>query len=553
MKNAFRILILLIISFIFIHEAQCRENVVSLYNEIPKKFLRYKYMINKQNGEWRVKTKNRRGHGQTLKLEVDLNKGVVKFPQDLIEHTGITTSIYLHYGANKSVLILVITDEIMGGSGKRKQFVNFCLKKNRIWYNASSVLNLIHRSFFKKGYNFYKFIHNAEIKNMLYRQITPLSGESKKIKVELKMSYFNLSYYKNEMLKNTVADMQKNINYSYIVRWSRKKTRFIIINKHKSQYTGNTGSSSAYNGKRGNLFTTINSGKAHSSAVYSCVFSPSGKYVVTASRDKTVKKWRLANSKNVLVLKIKAHNRDVNSVNFSPHAKYLVTASDDSTVKIWHAKSGKLVKTLRGHKGVVYYAKFSPLGKIIASAGQDKTVKIWNSSSGRLIKVLRGHWGKITGLSFSKNGKYLATSSADKTVKVRNTANWRLIHTFKAHKSRAGFVDFYKNGYKLVSSGWDKRVIVYDVLRKKVISAFRAHKGKVYTCAFHPNGRYVCSSGADGEIILWDYKSKIGYTAGKHKTAVLNVNFSQDGKYIISADRSGYVKIWKIKRNENEY
>ena len=64
---------------------------------------------------------------------------------------------------------------------------------------------------------------------------------------------------------------------------------------------------------------------------------------------------------------------------FSPDSRYLVTASKDSTLKIWEVLTGKFVMDLPGHKDEVYTVDWSPDGQKVGSGGEDKAVKVWRN------------------------------------------------------------------------------------------------------------------------------------------------------------------------------
>jgi len=66
----------------------------------------------------------------------------------------------------------------------------------------------------------------------------------------------------------------------------------------------------------------------------------------------------------------------------TPDGKLAVSASEDKTLKVWELASGRELRTLTGHSGVVWGVTVTPDGQLAVSASLDKTLKVWELDSG---------------------------------------------------------------------------------------------------------------------------------------------------------------------------
>ena len=80
-------------------------------------------------------------------------------------------------------------------------------------------------------------------------------------------------------------------------------------------------------------------------------------------------------------LVLRGHRDDVESVAFSPSGRRLVTSSRDHDAIVWNARSGDEVHKLVVHAAIVSDAQFSPDGRWIVTAGPG-TAGLWDASNG---------------------------------------------------------------------------------------------------------------------------------------------------------------------------
>ena len=290
------------------------------------------------------------------------------------------------------------------------------------------------------------------------------------------------------------------------------------------------------------LITTL---KGHGSLVSSVAFSPNGKFLVSGSRDKTVKVWEVESWLEITTLW--GHESTVWSVAFSPDGRFLASGSWDTTVKVWEVRGWQEVTTLRGHKDWVFSVAFSPDGKFLASGSGDKMIKVWDVERWQEVTTLKGHKDWVFSVAFSPDGKFLASGSKDKTVKVWEVGSWQGIVTLKGHELWVRSVTFGLDGKFLVSGSWDKTVKVWEVGIWNEIATLWGHEGEVSSVTFNPDGKFLASGSGDKTVKVWKVGSwREVATLKGHRSWVHSVAFSPNGKFLVSSGEDNAVKVWKV-------
>ncbi len=128
----------------------------------------------------------------------------------------------------------------------------------------------------------------------------------------------------------------------------------------------------------------------------------------------------------------------------------IISASFDKILTVWVGNG--LIRTLKGHSGVVTGCAFSAEGHFIVSASQGKTLKVWDVWTGGLIRTLNGHFDAITACAISADGRFIASASSDKSLKVWETASGHCLATLPVD---APLLDcaWFPDGERLIAVG----------------------------------------------------------------------------------------------------
>jgi WD40 repeat protein len=332
-------------------------------------------------------------------------------------------------------------------------------------------------------------------------------------------------------------------------------------------------------GQKGSLLFVVNAGNSASSdfAVWTKIKLLHGE----GAKPEPAKQIKLVKT-------LSGHGQRIYRVNYSPNGRYVVTASGDRSAKIWDVNSGRVVANLGGHKGHVFWAAFSPNGQFVATAGGN-SAKIWRVPGGGLVREFKGHTARVHCAVFAGDNNRVITTSedgtaavwrlnADKAIRIikitdkgwvygaafhprqnrvalcargghvalYDAASGNSIHVFRGHSRSVATVHFNRAGDRIVTaSDSDNTARVWNANNGSLVRTF---SGRVFeSAAFHPNGKYIVTGNGSGVAIIWniaDGKQVLVVNHGGDR--VKAACFSPNGKFLVTAGDNNIAKIWEL-------
>lgn len=239
--------------------------------------------------------------------------------------------------------------------------------------------------------------------------------------------------------------------------------------------------------------------QGHTGCIYTVQFE--GNFLVSGSRDRTIRVWDLPSRECVRVLT--GHDASVLCLQFSLEENTLISGSSDHSMLVWNFANGKPMARLTGHTESLLNLRFDK--NLLVSCSKDKTIKLWSRQAPfECIRTLVGHTAAVNAVQFV--GDRIVSASGDRKMKLWDANTGECLHTFSEHDRGIACLQF--DGPTIVCGSSDQTIKIIDVATGLLVHTLDGHSALVRT--LQTQGRRIVSGSYDETVRIWQDRVCVG-------------------------------------------
>ncbi|KKZ60812.1 hypothetical protein EMCG_04498 [[Emmonsia] crescens] len=247
--------------------------------------------------------------------------------------------------------------------------------------------------------------------------------------------------------------------------------------------------------------------EAHTEWVYTIQFS--GKWLVSGSRDKTVRVWNLE-TRRLRGSPLIGHSRSVLCLQFDSSAEedIIVSGSSDRSVIVWRFSTGEKIHELtNAHQDSVLNLRFDK--RFLVTCSKDRLIKVWNRRELSPMDKDYPSFFKGSGVrypSYIVDTSLISPSALEAQIanqQVRTLPPYSLLMTLEGHGAAVNAIQMDEN--EIISASGDRLIKVWDIHNGACLKTLIGHKKGIACVQF--DGRRIVSGSNDNTVRIYDHAS----------------------------------------------
>ena len=394
-----------------------------------------------------------------------------------------------------------------------------------------------------------------------------------------------VNFYKGPPFKYVHMQKEHQGNFVTCAKFSPDSTKFVSVGFDKKIVL--------YNGADANIIDTIAKEKQegnHTMAIISCCWLDNDRFI-TASLDKTIKIWSVAEKKCTMTLKPAEKLGIPNMMcGVATNGKVICALTLNGIINIWNLEGltdGKLPDyTIDGHQAPITKLLYVKSTKEVISSDSNGKVLLWPENG--FPKLVTQKDKKIVTMALSNDESLLYIVEAEGTFLALDRATFEVKFELKSLGSDPQtIVPSRKTNDTVYVLYWDtvisilngavkatKKLVGYEAtvlevneeagevligdkkgklhildmnFEQKSVSDF--HFGEFSAMKLSPDNKLIASGDSQKYIKVWDAVTKavVNDRCGFHSAKIFELNWSENSQFLISASLDESVMLWKME------
>ncbi|KAG7099731.1 hypothetical protein E1B28_001548 [Marasmius oreades] len=257
---------------------------------------------------------------------------------------------------------------------------------------------------------------------------------------------------------------------------------------------------------------------------------------------------RICDTSGNVIYKSSDHKGPIFTARFSPTGRWLVTASLDHTSCVWDVHNKRLHRIFKAHEDCCLDVDWVS-DNMFASCSADKVVHLLDVDHPNPVKSFRGHKDEINQLKVNPWGTRLASCSDDMTTRIWDVTNVSATPddsipglggfgsdsdpvVLNGHKHSVSTIEWFlppQGTNEFIATGaFDATVRIWDSVTGSCERVLSDHKRPIYALSLSPNGAWLASGGGDGWLHIYtlrDFSKIWSWYAGPEKPGVFEIDW----------------------------
>ena len=299
--------------------------------------------------------------------------------------------------------------------------------------------------------------------------------------------------------------------------------------------------------------TTTRSGRqqGHTAALTACRFLSGGSFLITASRDRTLRIWDTATGTEIATLA--GHGREVQGFEISADGRRLLSRAEEGVIT-WELPGGRLLQKLGPWFGDVVSrgSSLSPDGRRVALGCRHHRLELVDPETGERLVDFGGHSDNtrdpVEACRFLAGGRRLLSVGFKGTFRLWDTERGLLVACLASPSESYLDWDATADGERFATKWTHDALKLWDGLTGQEVATIKlAHA--LNRMGFAPDSRVLATALYDHTVRLWDARTGAELASLAEDTSRGFV-FSPDGRRLLTFESVGLapLTVWDVDR-----